>query len=128
MNSFQGDFFMSNAISWFEIFVADMARAKRFYEQTLAVDLKSETFNGEPHAVFAAQGVAGALVSRRGRAPSAEGCVVYINCNGKLDACLNRVTSAGGRLVVDKTDIGEPGFIALIHDSEGNLIGLHAER
>jgi predicted enzyme related to lactoylglutathione lyase len=27
-----------------------------------------------------------------------------------------------------KTDIGAPGFIALLRDSEGNSVGLHSER
>jgi predicted enzyme related to lactoylglutathione lyase len=32
---------------------------------------------------------------------------------------------AGAQLVLPKTSIGEQGFIALIKDSEGNLVGLH---
>jgi predicted enzyme related to lactoylglutathione lyase len=27
-----------------------------------------------------------------------------------------------------KTDIGAPGFIALVRDTEGNVVGLHSPR
>ena len=35
---------------------------------------------------------------------------------------------AGGKVVMPKTDIGPPGFIALVRDTEGNVVGLHSER
>jgi len=53
---------------------------------------------------------------------------VYLNASGKLDACLERVVPAGGAVVMPKTDIGDPGFIAVVRDTEGNLVGLHSER
>jgi predicted enzyme related to lactoylglutathione lyase len=31
-------------------------------------------------------------------------------------------------VVQPKTDIGPPGFIALVRDTEGNVVGLHSER
>src|SRR5438034_697544 len=54
---------MSNAINWFEIFVADLDRATRFYETALGVQLRRETFAGTPMAVFAGgpDAVGGAL-------------------------------------------------------------------
>lgn len=119
---------MQNGINWFELFVADLPRAQAFYEQVLDTKLRAEKFNGEPHAIFQADGVAGALVLRKDRGPSRDGALVYLNCNGKLDAVLARVTKAGGRLVLPKTDIGNPGFIAVMADSEGNAVGLHSER
>lgn len=32
----------------------------------------------------------------------------------------------GGRVLKPKSAIGDYGFIALVHDTEGNLIGLHS--
>lgn len=119
---------MKNAINWFELFVTNLPRAQKFYEEVLGASLRSETFNGEPHAIFVAEGVGGALVLRKDRKPSAEGALVYLNCNGQLDAVVGRVTKAGGRVVMPKTDIGPPGFIAVMLDSEGNAVGLHSER
>lgn len=119
---------MRNTLNWFELFVTEMPRAQAFYEQVLATKLRAGPFNGEPHAIFSDDGLKGALVQREGRKPSAEGAVVYLNCNGDLDAALGRVEKAGGKIVMPKTDIGPPGFIAIVHDTEGNAVGLHSVR
>lgn len=119
---------MRNTLNWFEIFVTDLKRAQGFYEQVLGVKLRAEQFNGEAHAIFPDDGQAGALVQREGRKPSADGALVYVNCNGTLDASLARVAKAGGKVVMPKTDIGPPGFIAIVADTEGNAVGLHSER
>jgi len=120
---------MSNTLNWFELFVTDLPRAKRFYEQLLGITLRGVDFQGEPNALFM-QGddAQGALALRKGRAPSKDGALVYLNCNGILDAALARVAKAGGTVVMPKTDIGPPGFIAVVLDTEGNAVGLHAER
>jgi hypothetical protein len=121
---------MKNAIDWFEIFVADLERAQRFYELTLGVELKREDYARVPSAVFpgAGEGISGGLVQDPMRRPGPGGSLVYLNASGKLDACLERVVPAGGAVVMPKTDIGDPGFIAVVRDTEGNLVGLHSER
>jgi predicted enzyme related to lactoylglutathione lyase len=120
---------IKNAISWFEIPVTDMDRAARFYEAMLAIQLKREVFGGNPHAIFAARpGVAGALVKSPQLEPSAAGARVYLDARGELDACLARVAGAGGAVILPRTDIGEPGFIAIVRDTEGNAVGLHQPR
>jgi uncharacterized protein len=118
-----------NATHWFEIAVADLDRATRFYETTLGISLKRETFFGTPMGVFPADetGVGGALVVDARLTPGGpSGSLVYLNAEGKLDAALSRVAGAGGEVVKPKTGIGENGFIALVRDSEKNLIGLHS--
>jgi predicted enzyme related to lactoylglutathione lyase len=122
---------MNNAIHWFEIFVSDMDRAARFYETALGIKLHREVFNGTQHAIFAADktGVAGALVyDPKQPAGGSGGTIVYLNAQGKLDETLARTPQAGGTVLLAKTDIGDPGFIAKLRDTEGNVIGLHAER
>jgi len=121
---------MEHAIDWFEIAVSDLARAQRFYETTLGETLTSTNYGSAPGAVFpgAKNGVRGALVADPKRTPGGSGARVYLSATGKLDACLERVAAAGGNVVMPKTDIGEPGFIALVRDTEGNVIGLHSER
>jgi len=121
---------MNNAINWFELPVTDMARATKFYESMLAVTLKSEVFAGTPNAIFPADDLAvgGALIYDARRRPNPDGPLVYLNAGMKLDDCLSRVSSAGGKVVLPKTDIGDPGFIALVLDTEGNQIGLHQPR
>lgn len=119
---------MDNALNWFEIFVADLPRAQAFYETVLKLKLRSEMFEGLAHAIFPNKDLAGALVKHPRRGPSGDGAVVYLNCAGKLDECLARVVPSGGSIVLPKTDIGPPGFIAWMKDTEGNVIGLHSPR
>ena len=119
---------MQNTINWFELFVTELPRAQAFYEKVLATTLRPEDSNGEAQAIFGADGVAGALVQRKGMKPGGGGTLVYLNCNGALDAVMARVEKAGGKIVMPKTDIGPPGFIAVMVDTEGNSVGLHSER
>lgn len=122
---------MTNALNWFEIPVLDLARATRFYEEVLGERLKQETFAEVPMAIFVRkdpQALSGALIKDSRRRPSADGSLIYLNAAGKLDACLERVAKAGGTVLMPKTEIGDPGFIALVRDTEGNTLGLHAPR
>jgi hypothetical protein len=116
---------MSNAIHWFEIPVRDLDKAAAFYAATLGMTLKRETFFGVPHAIFMAEGVAGALILDPARPPSATGSVVYLAAGDGVSACLARAIEAGGRVVQPLTAIGPFGTIALIADLDGNVVGLH---
>ncbi len=121
---------MKTPITWFELPATDLARAQAFYETVLSTSLRTELFTGMPMALFpyAEGGVGGALVQDARYRPSRDGAVVYLDTGGALDACLARVAGAGGKVVMPRTDIGPPGFIALIEDSEGNRVGLHMAR
>jgi len=117
-----------SVINWFEIPVADMDRAARFYESVLGTSLKRETFAGVPHAIFAKTmdtSPTGALVADPRHEPGASGTVLYLHAP-EIDASLSRVAKAGGSVVVPKTDIGPMGVYAIIADTEGNRVGLHA--
>ena len=118
------------AINWFEIPTTNLDRAAKFYETVFATSLKRMDFGGVPNAVFPYEqpGTGGALIADGRRKPNANGAVVYLHANGKLDACVERIAAAGGKVVLPKTDIGEPGFIAVLEDTEGNVVGLHSPR
>jgi hypothetical protein len=70
----------------------------------------------------------GALVQDGRRKPAADGVLIFLNTDGHLDACLQRVAKAGGAVLMPRLDIGEPGFIATFRDTEGNVVALHQER
>jgi len=123
-----------HAITWFELATTELGRAVEFYEAVFAVKLKVEAFEGMEMALFPTaecQEVGGALVRDPRRAPGMDGGLVYFathTSDGGLDGCLARAAARGAEIVLPRTDIGPPGFIALLKDSEGNLIGLHAPR
>ena len=72
-------------------------------------------------------GASGALVKMK-EEPSGGNCVlVYFTC-ADCAAEAARAASSGGQIVREKMSIGQYGFIALIRDTEGNMIGLHSMR
>ncbi|MGO4998807.1 VOC family protein [Oceanisphaera sp. W20_SRM_FM3] len=124
----------TNAVVWFEIYVADMARARTFYEAVLQVTLEpAEKMEGDWPEMWMfpgeddASGASGALVKMDGVSPGGGGTLVYFSC----DDCAKqagRVLANGGQVMREKFAIGPYGFIALAEDSEGNMIGLHSMR
>ncbi|ACB75553.1 VOC family protein [Opitutus terrae] len=120
----------TNALNWFEIHVADFDRAKRFYETILDERLESFDTPEAKMGVFQCDtenGVGGAIVAKKGSAPGGSGgTLVYLNADGKLDAVLGRVGTAGGKVTQGRTPIPPHGFIGFIQDTEGNRVGLHS--
>jgi len=115
------------SINWFEIPVADEARAAKFYAEALGIELgEMQGPEGRPMKVFMnGEMPSGALIKGEGNAPSATGPLVYLNAPD-LNGVVSRTEKAGGKVVMPKTDIGPHGQIAMIVDSEGNRIGLHS--
>jgi len=121
----------TNPVGWFEIYVQDLARAKKFYETVLAIGLQplKSPFPGFEFLAFPmvenSYGAPGALVKMEGGPCGGNGIMVYFSCQ---DCALEeaRVAKAGGKVEKSKMSIGEYGFIALVRDSEGNMIGLHS--
>ncbi|MHB8423525.1 MAG: VOC family protein [Leptospirales bacterium] len=126
-----------NPSVWFEIYVQDMPRAKAFYEAVFQgelvhlpnpipetiPDLEMWRFPGsmENH------GAPGALVKMAGFPSGGNSTLVYFACEDcAVEAA--RAAANGGNIFKKKLSIGEHGFIALVHDTEGNMIGLHSMR
>lgn len=119
----------SNPLVWFEIYVQDMMRARKFYEGVFCTALeKLETDTPEIWA-FPMQperyGCAGALVKMEGICSGGGGTIVYFSC---VDCAVEaaRAEQFGGRIFREKWSIGQYGFISLVIDTEGNMIGLHS--
>jgi predicted enzyme related to lactoylglutathione lyase len=82
---------------------------------------------GYEMAMFPNQGgVNGALVQGDGYKPSYSGTLAYLNGGDDLIDVLNRIEKAGGKILQQKTSIGENGFMAYFEDTEGNKVGLHS--
>ena len=121
----------TNPFRWVEIYVQDMARARKFYETVCKVKLeKLESPEAELWAfpmVPNAAGAAGALVKMQGVPSGGNSTIVYFACED-VAAEASRVAAAGGKIHKNRTSIGEHGFIALVLDTEGNMFGLHSMR
>ncbi|MBU1643457.1 VOC family protein [bacterium] len=118
-----------NAVGWFEIYVQDMERAKRFYETVFQIKLEKINMPEPEMWSFPMEmdrmGAGGALVKMPGFPSGGNSTLVYFTC---VDCAReeSRVIEAGGRIQRAKTSIGEYGFIVLAYDTEGNMIGMHS--
>jgi predicted enzyme related to lactoylglutathione lyase len=119
----------SNSVGWFEIYVQDMPRAQGFYEAVFGVELaKLDGPDGEMWAFpgnSERYGAPGSLVKMPGIPSGGNSVLVYFNC---ADCAVQaaKAAQAGGRVEREKFSIGQYGFIALVKDTEGNMIGLHS--
>lgn len=118
-----------NPVGWFEIYVEDMARAKAFYSAVFEAEF--ERLNSGDIEMWAfpndmeRYGAGGALVKVQGMSPAGNSIMLYFSCEDcAVEAA--RAAEHGGKLMREKFSIGEYGHIALIQDSEGNMIGLHS--
>jgi uncharacterized protein len=120
---------MTNSVNWFEIYVDDMSRAKAFYENVFGVklskldnpDLEMLAFPSDQNSY----GTSGALVRMPGFETGANSVLVYFRC---VDCAVeaDKAVKFGGRIQKKKTAIGQYGHMALVFDTEGNMIGLHS--
>ena len=118
-----------DAVNWFELYVNDFNRAKSFYETTLQTSLQESQMEGCRMGIFPCDhtnGVGGSITKMDGIASGPGGTLVYLNVEGDLDGVLKRVPEHGGAVVKSRTSIGEHGFIAIVKDTEGNVVGLHS--
>lgn len=127
----------TNVVTWFEIPVHDSQRARTFYEVILDIQMNTQHipetneeltfFPSDPNVIQATSGrVTGALTKSAKAKPSAEGTLIYINASPSIQTVLDKVEQAGGKILVPAMRI-KAGLIAIILDTEGNRVGLHAE-
>ena len=119
---------MSNAINWFELPANNFDRAVKFYSEVIGAELQPMDNPQMKMAFFPTtnQGVGGCVTHGNGNKPQSEGALVYLNGGEDLAQPLARVESAGGKVIMPKTNIGENGFIAMFMDTEGNKVALHS--
>lgn len=121
---------VNNPVRWFEIYVNEMARAKKFYESVFNVKLTEMTVGPELEMWgFPSNpeqwGCSGTLVKMPGFRAGGNSTIIYFGS----DNCLieeKRIVEFGGKIFKPKMSIGQYGFITLAYDTEGNMIGVHS--
>ena len=124
---------MQNAISWFEIPTTDINRAQKFYETIFGISMIPVEMPNIKMRMFPLDDmmtqVGGALVDSGGfHKPSVtDGPLIYLNANPDVQNILDKVETAGGKIMVPKTAISpEYGNMAVFIDTEGNRVALHS--
>lgn len=125
-----------NPVGWFEIPVKEMDRAMKFYNEVFGYELEKHDMEGGMKMAWfpmhmEGQGAAGSLVQHeewyKVASHGTEGTLVYFTSpSGDLTNELSKVEAAGGRIIKEKYDIGEHGFIGMFLDSEGNRVAIHS--
>jgi uncharacterized protein len=122
-----------NSLNWFEISVADINRAKKFYETIFGIKMESQNMMGMEMAFFPSENgngkASGGLVQGTMHKPSVDGVKIYLNGNPDLANALSKIDKAGGKVTMPKTKISDDiGFMAFFTDTEGNAIALHSQQ
>lgn len=120
-----------NPVCWFDIFVSDIDRAKKFYEAVFGFQFADLPIEWGKQSFFpfenSGQNITGALVEKSDYVANANNTVVYF----ASEDCVTeeaRVENAGGKIIRPKMSIGEFGFVSILMDTEGNTIGLHSRK
>ncbi|MDO5506254.1 MAG: VOC family protein [Pseudoxanthomonas suwonensis] len=125
----------TNPVVWFEIYVQDLERATRFYEEVLSLKLESLGEPGTDPSTEGMQmmafpmeenrlGAGGALVKMQG-VPSGGSTMVYFDSQDCAIE-LGRVEAAGGKVFKEKFSIGPHGHCGIGIDPDGNMFGVHS--
>ena len=118
----------NNRAVWFDIPVADLDRAQKFYSGVLAINVAKEQFGEISFCVLEhAEGNGGCLIERPEEVSGKSGILVYLNADGRLRDAVAKTTELGGSVIEDVHSIGPHGFRALVLDSEGNRIAIHSD-
>jgi uncharacterized protein len=122
-----------NSLNWFEISVADIKRATKFYETVFGIKMEQQEMMGMQMAFFPSENmngkVSGGLVQGPMHKPSADGAKIYLNGNPDLSNALSKIEKAGGKVVMPKTKISDDiGYMAFFVDIEGNTVALHSNK
>ena len=122
----------NNPVVWFEIYVDDLSRAKKFYETVFSVtmsEIADASNQGLKMVTFPMKmdrpNASGALIKMEGVKAGGNSTIVYFDSADCVTEEAS-VEKAGGKIFKKKMSIGEHGFMSLCFDTEGNMFGLHS--
>ena len=123
---------LNNAITWFEIPVTNVPRAKTFYETILDIQMTEIELDKDFIIVLfpVEEGTVGGVLCKNEKlyTPTPSGNILYLNANPNLQTVLDKTEQAGGKIIKPKTHISADfGFMAFIQDIEGNRIALRSK-
>ena len=120
-----------NPVNWFDIYVSNLERAKKFYETVFNIQLVDFPNEWGKQSGFPwnneGPNISGALVEKEDMVANGNNTIVYF----ATEDCITeeaRVKEAGGKIIKPKMSIGEFGFVSIVTDTEGNTIGLHSRK
>lgn len=111
---------------WNELMTRDAERAKAFFARTLGWDYEAFPLSGGSYWVIKVGGEAAGGIMQIGDEPEmaamAERWFAYVAVDD-VEARLERVAEAGGRVLREPFDVPKVGRIAIVADPAGAAIG-----
>lgn len=123
---------MKYLVKLIEIPAADFTRAVQFYEAVLSIKLTvCDSCENEKMAFFSdfSSGPNVAISWASDFHPSKDGVLVSLNVES-IETTLHHIHANGGKTIRPKTKIeaDNMGYFAMFSDSEGNTVGLYADK
>ena len=123
----------ADTLCWTDIPVTNLDRAIKFYSAVLGKEVQKLSEGSMDYGLLAheEQNASGCLCIRADSGgvdnrPSANGPLIYLSVEGRLDKAVDAARANGGKVLRARQKIGEHGFRAVVIDSEGNRIALHS--
>jgi predicted enzyme related to lactoylglutathione lyase len=98
----------------------DLGRSRTFFEGLFGWTFKTWD---ESYWMFEAPGGLGGGIARVDKVESGQSPCVYVLVNS-IEPYLEKAKSLGGGVAMGKSPVGEMGFIALLTDPDGSVVGL----
>lgn len=120
-----------NPVNWFEIPAKDINESKTFYEAVFGIEMQLTEMGPLKMAWFPmeqdAPNATGTLVEAESYNPSYDGTMVYFSVES-IEDTLVKAKENGGKVITEKMDIGEYGFVGHFEDNAGNRVGIHSTK
>ena len=115
-----------NRAVWFDIPVADLDRAAKFYAAVLGVKVSKEVYGEIEFCVIDHHEGNGGCLIVKPEDITTTGVLLYLNTDGRIREATELVIQLGGKVLQPVRSIGPHGFEAIVIDSEGNRVALHS--
>jgi len=115
-----------NRAVWFDIPVADLDRASKFYAAVLAAKVPQETFGEMSFCVIEHHEGNGGCLFVNPAEVSPIGVLLYLNADGRIRDAVRQAEQHGGKVLQSIHSLGPHGFRVLLLDCEGNRVALHS--
>ena len=112
---------MQNTLSHFEILCSDIVKAKRFYQNVFNWKFDEDSFPGYSVIRTGAEPTGGFML-KPPETPN-HSLNVYFQVES-IDAILKVVKTAGGTILVSRTEIPGVGYWGMFADPDGIVIGI----
>lgn len=110
---------------WIELPALDIERARTFYSTVFGHEVTEVVVDGSRTITIIPGEPSVSLNVTDGFTPTGTGPIPYFHLDDPMDAVLDRVTGAGGRVLQDAAARADLGLFALVADSEGNVVYVH---